>query len=363
MIQHSFRYAGDGLCPMSKPEVDQSAGGSDVPPNSIEESLPHYHETVLLEESVHFMTPQPNLVLVDGTLGGGGHTERMLELGHTVYGIDRDPEALAYAGKRLERFGEKFQAVEGNFCDALDLLAERGVSGVDGFLADLGVSSRQLDEASRGFSFSKEGALDMRMGPACQRTAADIVNGASEEELAGILWEYGEERASRRIARRICQDRETSPFQTTTQLADCIARAMPKKPIKRQGKGQGKGQGKSRSSIHPATRSFQALRIEVNDELGSLRQLLETSAQLLKPGGRLCIISFHSLEDRMVKRFMRKSSQSEIDRKEWPAPRPNPDYFYKEISRKAIVAGEEEVRRNARSRSALLRVAERVDQA
>jgi len=340
----SFFCSTGGLCGSAEDGANCAGGGAFSHESEGAKVQPHYHETVLREESVHFMTPRPELVLVDGTLGGGGHSELMLEQGHTVYGIDRDPEALAYAGERLARFGDRFQAVEGNFCDGLELMRERGVHSVDGFLADLGVSSRQFDSAARGFSFSKEGALDMRMGPACERTAADIVNTASEEEIATILWEYGEERASRKIARLICHDRETTPFTTTTQFASFIARVVPK----------------GKSKIHPATRSFQALRIAVNDELGSLRKLLETSADLLKPGGRLCIISFHSLEDRMVKRFIRDASKKEVDKKEWPAPRPNRNYCYQILTKKPVTASKEEVERNSRSRSALLRVAERV---
>lgn len=309
----------------------------------IDEELGYYHETVLLDEAVHFMAPARGKVLIDGTLGGGGHTEKMLEAGAVVYGVDRDPQALDYAGKRLARFGENFRPVKGNYTDSLQHMRERGVSGVDGILVDLGVSSWQFDEAERGFSFSKDGPLDMRMGDE-GTTAADIVNTWTEADLTRIFWEYGDERSSRKIARNICEQREMKPFMTTTQLAESIEKWCP-----RMGK-----------KIHPATKVFQALRIEVNNELGSLRGLLETSAELLNPGGRLCVISFHSLEDRMVKRFLKTSTAKELDQKEWPAPRPNPEYYFELVTRKPITAGAEEVRRNPRSRSAIMRVAERI---
>lgn len=289
------------------------------------------------------MAPASGKVLVDGTLGGGGHTEKMLEAGATVYGVDRDPEALAYAGRRLRRFGDRFIPVKGNFTDVKVLLEQVGVAKVDGVLVDLGVSSRQFDEAGRGFSFSKEGPLDMRMSDEGD-TAADLINHWDEAELARIFWQYGEERSSRKIAKMICEERVSEPFTTTTQLAESIERCAP-----RYGK-----------KIHPATKVFQALRIEVNNELGSLRGLLDTAESFLAKGGRLCVISFHSLEDRMVKRFLKQTSAVEVDKKEWPAPRPNPEYFFKNISRKPVKAGEQEVKRNARSRSAIMRVGERV---
>lgn len=309
-----------------------------------ENGMEHYHDTVLLEEAVHFMTPAPGKILVDGTLGGGGHTQKMLENGAVVYGIDRDPEAHAYAARRLEGFGKNFRPIVGNFSDVAELLPKEGEDKVDGILVDLGVSSRQFDAAERGFSFSKEGELDMRMGPSCPLTAADLVNTWSEAELARIFWQYGEERASRKIARHLCALRQSTPFKTTTQLADCIEKLIP-----RRGK-----------RIHPATKVFQALRIEVNDELGALRKLLDTAKDVLAPNGRLAVISFHSLEDRMVKRHFKQVSQKEVDRPEWPEPRPNPDYAYELLTRKPVSASEQEVGNNPRSRSAVLRVAERI---
>jgi len=325
----------DSYCCDSE-QISQTSSGASS-------DLEHYHETVLLEEAVHYMAPATGKVLVDGTLGGGGHAEKMLEAGAKVYGIDRDPEALAYAGRRLQRFGDKFVPVKGNFADVRTLLEQNNVNKVDGVLVDLGASSRQFDEADRGFSFSKEGPLDMRMSDEGE-TAADIVNYWEEEDLARIFWQYGEERSSRKIAKMICEERVGKPFTTTTQLAESIEKCSP-----RYGK-----------KIHPATKVFQALRIEINDELGSLRGLLDTAELFLAPGGRLCVISFHSLEDRMVKRFIKQTSAEEVDKKEWPAPKPNPEYYFKNISRKPVKAGEQEVKRNARSRSAIMRVGERV---
>ena len=324
-------------CLYSKEPVLGGGGSED-------EELPHYHETVLLEESVQAMQAGPGKVLVDGTLGGGGHTGRMLECGADVYGIDRDPQAHEYAAKRLKKFGDKFHPVVGNFADALDLMRERGIEKVDGWLVDLGVSSWQFDCDERGFSFQREGPLDMRMGPSSPLTAAEIVNQWSEQEIARVIWEYGEERASRRIAKYICEQRQLTPYVTTTQLAASIEKLIP-----RYGK-----------KIHPATKVFQALRIEVNDELGALKKLLETASDLLAPGGRLCVISFHSLEDRMVKRFLKHASMKEVDRPEWPEPRPNPDYSFNAITRKPIKATAEEVKHNPRSRSAVLRIGEKL---
>ena len=284
-------------------------------------------------------------VLIDGTLGGGGHTQRLLEQGAKVYSIDRDPAALEYAKKRLSRFGEMFQPLEGNFSDMEALIKQQGIERVDGILVDIGVSSHQFDEADRGFSFSKEGPLDMRMGPSCPKTAADIVNSWDADALAKIFRQYGEEKSAWKIATHIVEKRLSSPFETTTQLAEAIEKLLP-----RFGK-----------KIHPATKVFQALRIEVNDELGALNSLLESAKNILKPGGRFAVISFHSLEDRMVKHHFRETSKAEIDRPEWPAPRANPDYAYQQITRKPIVASPREVARNPRSRSALLRVVERVN--
>ncbi|WP_435893740.1 16S rRNA (cytosine(1402)-N(4))-methyltransferase RsmH [Oceaniferula spumae] len=303
-----------------------------------------YHVPVLLPEVLHFMAPAEGKVLVDGTLGGGGHTEAMLKTGATVIGIDQDEQALAFARERLAAYADRFTALKGNFASMPQLLADAGHQQVDGILVDIGVSSWQLDEAERGFSFAKDGPLDMRMNQSSGQTAADLVNTASEQELKTIFFEYGEERASNKIVRRIIERREQKPFLTTLDLADVIASVVPRG-------------GKS----HPATRVFQALRIAVNDELGVLRKLLEQSAEMLRPGGRLAVITFHSLEDRIVKQFFKKASETHVDRKEWPEPRPNPDYHFKLLTRRPVVAGEGELKLNRRSRSAKLRVVEKID--
>lgn len=303
----------------------------------------NYHTPVLLSEVMHYICPGEGKVLVDGTLGGGGHTESMLRRGATVLGCDQDEQAHAFAENRLAEYGDRFIPLWGNFAQLPELLGETNFQKVDGILADIGVSSWQLDEAARGFSFGKDGPLDMRMNPAQGQTAADVVNGYAEVELLQIFREYGEEKAARKIARRIVERRESKEFETTLDLANFISSFIPRG-------------GKS----HPATRVFQALRIEVNDELGVLKELLSNAASLLKPGGRLAIITFHSLEDRIVKQFFKHASQSEIDRKEWPAPRPNPDYQYKLLTRRPVVAASEELSQNPRARSAKLRVVEKI---
>ncbi|MGJ8676479.1 MAG: 16S rRNA (cytosine(1402)-N(4))-methyltransferase RsmH [Akkermansiaceae bacterium] len=311
-----------------------------TPPDS---NTKHYHIPVLLDEVMAYMVPAEGKTIVDGTLGGGGHTEAMLKAGAQVLGVDQDSQALAFAKERLADYGDQFTAIKGNFAQLSDLLPQAGYAQVDGILVDIGVSSWQLDEAERGFSFGKEGPLDMRMDRDAEKTAADLVNHASETELRSYFWEYGEERSGRKIAQRIVERRQEKEFTTTLDLADFIASIVP-----RGGK------------THPATRVFQALRIAVNDELGVLRELLESASALLKPGGRLVVITFHSLEDRMVKQFFKHASETHVDRKEWPEPRPNPDYKYKLITRRAVVGTEEEIQRNKRSRSAKLRVVEKI---
>ena len=313
---------------------------------SMEKNSPpesEYHIPVLRDEVMHYMVPDAGKTIVDGTLGGGGHTEAMLQSGARVIGVDQDEQALDHAGARLAGFGDQFTALRGNFSTLPQLLAEAGEGKVDGLLVDIGVSSWQLDEASRGFSFGKEGPLDMRMDRSGGQTAADLVNTASEDGLKRIFREYGEERAAGKLARRITERRTDKPFTTTTDLADFIASMSP-----RGGK------------IHPATRVFQALRIAVNDELGVLRTFLENAAGLLNPGGRLGVITFHSLEDRMVKQFFKHTSQAQIDRKEWPEPRPNPDYCYKLRTCDDRASSQEEIKINKRSRSAKLRVVEKI---
>lgn len=315
-------------------------------PNAVEEegeAASFHHITVLAQEAVDSLLPAEGRVLVDATLGGGGHSELMLQAGATVWGIDQDPEARRAAQQRLAGYGSRFHILAGNFRHAAELLREAGVGQVDGLLADIGISSPQVDQARRGFSFLQEGPLDMRMNPLSDRTAADLVNTADEQTLADWLWQYGEERASRVIARRIVQARGLAPITTTTQLAALIADVLPRK-----------------GRQHPATRSFQALRIVVNDELGALEELLRQGLGLLKSGGRFAIITFHSLEDRAVKRWFDRVTRPEIDRPEWPAPRPNPDYAARLVTRKPITASHQELAINPRSRSAKLRVIEKI---
>ena len=335
------------LTPAEASEWQQSIGNpAEAAEQEAEQAAaaqPFHHVTVLAAEAVEALQPAEGKVLVDATLGGGGHTERMLQAGAEVWGIDQDPAARAAARARLAPFADRLHIVAGNFRNAVELLRRQGVEQVDGLLADIGISSPQVDNAERGFSFLSEGPLDMRMNPTAPRSAADIINTAAESEIADILWQYGEERASRAIARRIVQERAKAPITTTTQLADIIAGVLPRK-------------GKQ----HPATRSFQALRIAVNDELGALDELLRSGLSLLKSGGRFAVITFHSLEDRAVKRYFELVTKPELDRPEWPAPRPNPDYAARVVYRKPLTPSAEELAANPRSRSAKLRVIEKL---
>ncbi|MCW1926114.1 16S rRNA (cytosine(1402)-N(4))-methyltransferase RsmH [Luteolibacter arcticus] len=303
-----------------------------------------YHLSVLPAETVEWMAAQEGKLIIDGTLGGGGHSEAFLKAGATVIGIDRDPEALAFATQRLAAYGERFRTWQGNFADLRDIPEVRGERRADGLLLDLGVSSRQLDAAERGFSFRGAGPLDMRMGPSCPFDAAHVVNTWAESELVRIFFELGEESKARRIAAAIVKRRAEREFTTTIDLADHIEKTV--------------GRG---GRIHPATKAFQAIRMTVNDELGSLERALEASIEVLKPGGRLLVITFHSLEDRMVKRFMQHRAKPWLDRPDWPAPRPNPEWCLQLPVRKAIAASDAEIRINPRARSAKLRVAELLD--
>ncbi len=297
------------------------------------------HRTVLLDEAVALLAPAPGRVVVDCTLGGGGHSEALLAAGCTVIGMDRDPRAHASAGARLSRFGAAFIPVKRPFSQICKALAELGISEVDGVLADLGVSSPQLDHADRGFSFMREGPLDMRMGDVGE-TCAEYLARVDEGELVRVLFEYGEERHSRRIARAILA---ALPLSTTTELAAVVEVAMPK--------------GKP-SRIHPATRSFQALRIVVNDEVGELETLLQALPQVLKVGGRAAIISFHSLEDRPVKRRFRHLAS--VDSPKDPYGNPTRAPTVRLITRKATVASAVAAKDNPRARSARLRALERI---
>lgn len=302
-----------------------------------------YHCPVLLNEVLAWLEPGPDKSIFDGTLGGGGHSEAFLKAGARVIACDQDLEAIAFATARLASFGARFRAAHANFSSMEQILVEAGESRVDGILLDLGVSSRHLDSPERGFSFQNDGPLDMRMNAAAGRTAADWVNETDEAELARVFWEYGEERASRRIARAIVERRAEQAFTRTSELAEAVEAVQPRGGAK-----------------HPATRVFQALRIAVNGELACLANALGKVASCLKPGGVLAVISFHSLEDRIVKQFLRRHSEKALDRPEWPEPRPNPECFFKLPIRKPIIAAPEEQRANPRARSAKLRVAIRL---
>ena len=322
-----------------------SSNLSFVNPQGHDFSISHetsYHAPVLLREVIEFLKPVPGQLMVDGTLGGGGHSEAFLKVGADVIGLDQDPEALTFAGNRLAGFGSKFRSVHANFGALEEVLDRLEIDQMDGALLDLGVSSWQLDTPERGFSFMKDGPLDMRMNPAIPTNAADLVNTASEEELASIFYQFGEEQASRRIAAKLLRDRELRPFTTTLELANAVEAVVPR-----------------RGRTHPATKVFQALRIAVNRELESLEKGLEQFTRRLRSGGRFGVITFHSLEDRKVKTFFKTGSTEFMDRPEWPAPRPNPDYKFKLVKNKAVVASRDEQLTNPRSRSAKLRIIEK----
>jgi 16S rRNA (cytosine1402-N4)-methyltransferase len=257
--------------------------------------------------------------------------------------MDQDDEALGHAKERLKGYSDRFCALKGNFRDFPAVLTEAGVGGLDGMLIDIGVSSRHLDAAERGFSFAKDGPLDMRMDTNAPLKASDIVNTWAQEDIERLLRENAEEQNARRIARAICQDRVKTPFTTTLQLAEMIARVCPKTGKK-----------------HPATLTFQALRCEVNSELPALREFLASAPKWLKPGGRLVVISFHSIEDRIVKQAFHNYAAPFLDRPEWPAPKPNPAYCLRLLTKKPVEASEQELQVNPRARSARLRAAERL---
>ena len=305
------------------------------------------HRPVLLDECVEALNVKPGGVYVDGTLGGGGHSEAICRRlrGGRLIGIDRDETALAAASERLSGF-ECFTPVRGNFRDVAAILAGLGINKIDGMLLDLGVSSPQLDEASRGFSYMADAPLDMRMDASSGATAADLIAGADEEELARIFFEYGEERYSRRIAAAIVRKRAEAPIETTGELVEIIKGAMPAAAL--------------REKQHPAKRVFQALRIAVNDELGALEELLDTAPDLLAPGGRLAIISFHSLEDRLVKNAIRKRERGCTCPPDLPVCVCGFVQTLRSVGRQPVTAGEAELKINPRARSAKLRVAERI---
>lgn len=314
--------------------------------SALERFAVEYHKPVLPREVGLSLAPGEGRWFLDMTLGGGGHTEMLLEGGGSVVGMDQDLDALTHASVRLARYGRRFRAIHGSFAAAVELIESARQSDqnadlperFDGVLMDLGVSSHQLDSAERGFSFMREGPLDMRMDASAGMDAAAVVNTYAESELVRIFREFGEEPSARRIARMILDRRSARPFGSTIQLAAAIEEVVPR-----------------RGRVHPATRVFQALRMEVNQEIEVLGRGLEAARALLAPRGTLAVISFHSLEDRLVKRFMRNGSTPEIDRPEWPAPRPNPDYVFAKGGGRHQEAQPDEVAWNPRSRSAKLR--------
>lgn len=305
------------------------------------------HKPVLLREVLEALAPRDGEIMVDGTFGAGGYSRAILDSANCeLYGIDRDPTAVA-TGKKLEaEYDGRFHMVEGCFGDMAKLVPAAGAQQVDGIVLDIGVSSMQLDQADRGFSFREDGPLDMRMsmsGP----TAADFVNTAEEEDIANVVYRYGEERASRKVARKIIEMRAEEPFTTTSQLARAVRSVVRK----------------SKDGIDPATRTFQALRIYVNDELGELERAMDAAETLLKPGGRLVVVTFHSLEDRQVKTFMKERSgdPNKMSRRLPGEPEVAIPTFTT-ITRKAVTGQKDEIRANPRARSAKLRAVARNDQ-
>ncbi len=306
-----------------------------------------FHTSVLLDEAIEFLAVQPGGRYIDCTLGAGGHAlaiMRETEPGGLLLGIDADPHAIEFAKGSLEEYPDSVHLVNGNFRDLKAIARQQNFVPVHGVLFDLGISSMQLAEQGRGFSFQADAPLDMRFSDSQTLTAADIVNGYEEEDLANLIWEFGEERHSRRIARAIVRAR---PLTTTTQLAAVVQKAAPD----------------GRSRIHPATRTFQALRIAVNDELASLTSALEQARDVLGVGGRLVVISFHSLEDRIVKQFLAREAKDCICPPEQPTCTCGHKASLRILTKRPVAPGPEEVRRNPRSRSAKLRAAERLPEA
>ncbi len=303
-----------------------------------------YHQPVLVAEVLELLAPRAGSLVVDATCGGGGHSAAILGTGADILALDQDPDAIRHATEQLEKFGGRVTIRQSNFRYADKVFDELGIHSIGGALLDLGVSSRQLENAERGFSMMRNGPLDMRMDPWHQSTtAAEIVNNYTEEQLTRLFRELGEEPAARRIAALIVKTRKTSPFHDTIPLVRVI-----EKVVGRHGRR------------HPATLVFQALRMEVNDELGALEQGLQALTSRLEIGARIGVISFHSLEDRIVKNFFRDRSREWNDRPEWPEPKRNPDFCLSTVTQKPVEPTIDEQRTNPRSRSAKLRVAEKI---
>lgn len=306
------------------------------------------HVSVLLSECIQQLNIRPDGVYLDGTLGLGGHSYEIasrLKNGRLI-GIDRDETAISRAGERLKEFGERVTLVHGSFGDLEQILGRLGIDAVDGMLFDLGVSSPQLDEADRGFSYRLEAPLDMRMDRTQRKSAWDVVNTYDEAELSRIFFLYGEERHARRVSAAIVRAREKASIETTMQLAELIRSAMPAAAL--------------REKQHPAKRCFQAIRIEVNNELGEVEQMMKTAPDHLKSGGRLCVISFHSLEDRIVKQAIAEREHGCTCPREAPICTCGFVQTLHNLTRKPILPSPEECAANPRARSAKLRVAERI---
>lgn len=306
------------------------------------------HKSVLLRECIEGLHIRPDGIYLDGTLGGAGHSCEIashLTTGRLI-GVDRDQVALAAAAKRLEPFGSKVTLIHSNFKELGQILSDLGLPGVDGMLFDLGVSSPQLDDAARGFSYMADAPLDMRMNREDRLTAYEVVNQWPQEELRRILYEYGEERYAPKIAAAIEKKREQAPIETTLALVDVIRSALPPQAL--------------REKQHPAKRSFQAIRIAVNDELGSVREMMEAAIPLLNPGGRLAVITFHSLEDRIVKVAMNAAAKGCTCPPEFPVCVCGKTPQVKLITRKPITSAPEELEANPRARSAKLRICEKI---
>ncbi len=307
-----------------------------------------HHISVLLEECIEGLAIKPDGIYVDGTLGGAGHSSRIaaqLTTGRLI-GIDRDPIALKAAGERLQPFGDRVTLVHSNFCEIQQVLRDLNIEGVDGILLDLGVSSPQLDDGARGFSYMADAPLDMRMNSEDSLTAHTVVNTWPQEELKRILYTSGEERYAPQIATAICRRRQEKPIETTLELVDIIRSAMPAAAL--------------REKQHPAKRSFQAIRIAVNDELGAVEQVMRDAIPALNPGGRLAIITFHSLEDRIVKQGMADAAKGCTCPPNFPVCVCGKKPKVRIISRKPITSTDEELDRNPRARSAKLRVCEKI---
>lgn len=307
-----------------------------------------HHVSVLLDECIEGLNIRPDGIYVDGTLGGAGHSSQIakrLTTGRLI-GIDRDPVALKAAGERLAPYAGRVTLVHSNFCDIARVLAELGIEKVDGILLDLGVSSPQLDDGARGFSYMADAPLDMRMDSGDSLSADTVVNTWSYEELRRILYTYGEERYAPQIASMICRRREEAPIKTTLELVDIIRSAMPPAAL--------------REKQHPAKRSFQAIRIAVNDELGAVEKVMADAIPCLNSGGRLVVITFHSLEDRIVKTAMAEAAKGCTCPPSFPVCVCGKKPKVKLVSRKPIVASDQELDRNPRARSAKLRICEKI---